>query len=78
MPRPYRPNPVPGAPRGKDGRRKTHVQQETRAEAKARKRAEAEARNALTLPRNRKVARKRRQAKGLTAVLLDLLAGAAT
>lgn len=52
MPRPHRPNPYqgvrdrhPGGDPAKRPWRVSHVPQETRAEAKARKRAEAEARN---------------------------------
>lgn len=55
MPRPYRPNPYQGQrsrlageddeTRKKRPWRATHPKQETRSEAKARKRSEAEARN---------------------------------
>lgn len=50
MARPHRPNLNPNAARGTDARRAGHQKQETRREMKARKRLEAEARNAETPP----------------------------
>jgi len=54
MARPHRPNPYTGTRTREEGKARhwhsTHVRQETRAEMKARKRAEAEARNAETPP----------------------------
>ena len=46
MPRPHRPNTNPGAPRGSAAKKAGHVKQETAAERRERKRAEAEARAA--------------------------------
>lgn len=50
MARPHRPNLNPDAPRGSNAKKAGHQKQETRREMKARKRAEAEARNAETPP----------------------------
>ncbi len=51
MARPHRPNPTPRAGMA------SHVSQETRKEAKIRKRAEAEERNERTRPQDRRQAR---------------------
>lgn len=57
MARPFRPN-LSDAPKGSDARNRSHPRQETRREAKLRKREEAEARNALTHPEHRRAFRR--------------------
>jgi len=65
MPRPHRPNTDPV--RNRHGVLTNHPRQETRQEAKARKRAEAEARNAGSRPQDRRRARLARQAEEAAA-----------
>lgn len=72
MPRPHRPNPIPridategtNDPRRVKRRQQGHTKQETRQEAKLRKREEAEERNALTPPERRRAYRLKRMKNG--------------
>lgn len=57
MARPFRPNPS-DAPKRSDAYKRAHVRQEDRRERKARLRAEAEARNALTPEHQRRAFRR--------------------